>query len=316
MFNNNKFLIRSAGILIILAILLFWGTLVLGEELTKTLVKTENFVSGGEISIKTVNGFITVHPWLQEQVSVSAEVKIRARSDEVAEDVLKSLELKCDRSGNAINVEIQLPNFDEFGAGGILSWLWGGDRPRITANLIVNVPFISSVHARSTNGKVVVDSLGGDVELVTTNGEIEIGPVSGGADLKSTNGHIGAKGIAGEVSAHTTNGGIDISLTKSGAAQKPIECRTVNGGIMLIIPALLESDIDAHTVNGGVTIRLDSSVQANLSVSTVNGRISTDFPVSVIGEISKKRLEGTIGKGGKNIVLRTVNGGVSVEKLR
>lgn len=316
MFNNNRFLIRFAGILVILAILLFWGTLVLSEELTKTLEKTENFVSGGEVSIRTVNGFIAVHPWSQEQVNVSADVKIKAKSDEVIEDVLKSLELICDRSGNAINIEIRLPDFGDFGAGGILSWLWGGDRPRITANLTVNVPFISTVHAKSTNGRILVDSLGGDVELVTTNGEIEIGPVQGGAELRCTNGHIGAKGIAGEVSAHATNGGIEVSLIKSGLAQKPIECRTVNGSILLIVPKLLESDLDAHTVNGGITVRLDSSIQANLSVSTVNGNISTDFPVTVIGEISKKRLEGTIGKGGKNIVLRTVNGGVSVEKLR
>ena len=46
---------------------------------------------------------------------------------------------------------------------------------------------------------------------------------------------------------------------------------------------------------------------------TVNGDIDTDFPVSA-SRISRRRIEGTIGGGGRTLSLETVNGSISLKR--
>ena len=46
----------------------------------------------------------------------------------------------------------------------------------------------------------------------------------------------------------------------------------------------------------------------------MNGDIETDFPLTVTGKISRRKLEGTIGGGGRLLELSTVNGGIELRK--
>ena len=48
--------------------------------------------------------------------------------------------------------------------------------------------------------------------------------------------------------------------------------------------------------------------------STVNGDINSDFEMSVRGRISRRRVEGTIGAGGRTLSLETVNGGITLKR--
>jgi DUF4097 and DUF4098 domain-containing protein YvlB len=68
------------------------------------------------------------------------------------------------------------------------------------------------------------------------------------------------------------------------------------------------------TVNGSITLTLPASLSTNLSASTVNGDISTDFPLTVTGTVSRHRLQGTIGGGGRELSLTTVNGGITLKR--
>ena len=46
----------------------------------------------------------------------------------------------------------------------------------------------------------------------------------------------------------------------------------------------------------------------------MNGDITTDFPLTVQGRFSKRRISGTIGSGGRQLELETVNGGIELKK--
>jgi hypothetical protein len=48
----------------------------------------------------------------------------------------------------------------------------------------------------------------------------------------------------------------------------------------------------------------------------VNGDIQTDFPVTMVGTMNRRKLEGTIGGGGRVLALDTVNGSVSLKTAR
>jgi DUF4097 and DUF4098 domain-containing protein YvlB len=61
---------------------------------------------------------------------------------------------------------------------------------------------------------------------------------------------------------------------------------------------------------------LPEGLNADVKASTVNGDIQTDFPLTVTGKISRRKLEGTIGSGGRTLELSTVNGGIELRKAR
>jgi len=83
----------------------------------------------------------------------------------------------------------------------------------------------------------------------------------------------------------------------------------VNGSISASIGAeRWPQALEFSTVNGGITLELPAEPNADLSASTVNGSISTDFPLTVRGKFGRRSVHGTLGKGGTDLNLSTVNG--------
>ena len=126
---------------------------------------------------------------------------------------------------------------------------------------------------------------------------------------RTVNGGVEASGIEGDVKAYTVNGGIDIFAT--GLA----EANTVNGSIAISMErADWDGTLEFSTVNGGVTLELPADLSGDVDVSTVNGRISIDFPLTIEGRISPRHLKGTIGDGGRSLVIKTVNGSIEIRR--
>jgi len=126
---------------------------------------------------------------------------------------------------------------------------------------------------------------------------------------RTVNGGIEASGIKADAEAHTVNGGVD--LDASGTARAD----TVNGGITARLGrADWSGTLKLKTVNGGIELVLPDGLSADVKASTVNGDIQTDFPLTVRGRISRRRLEGTIGGGGRLLEMETVNGGIELRK--
>lgn len=126
---------------------------------------------------------------------------------------------------------------------------------------------------------------------------------------RTVNGDVRATGLKSDVIASTVNGGVRIST--SGKA----EATTVNGDIDASMGnADWEDDVSFTTVNGGITLDLPAEVNAELRASTVNGDISSDFPVTVRGRFGPRKMSGTLGRGGHELELETVNGSIVLRK--
>jgi putative adhesin len=126
---------------------------------------------------------------------------------------------------------------------------------------------------------------------------------------RTVNGKVEAIGLNADVSLSTVNGSIKFSTTGSGHAT------SVNGSIDGEIGRADWSDTLAmKTVNGSITLTLPSNLSTELKATTVNGDISTDFPLTVTGTVSRRRLQGTIGGGGRELSLSTVNGGITLKR--
>jgi hypothetical protein len=147
----------------------------------------------------------------------------------------------------------------------------------VKVDFVVRVPAGVHFNGRTVNGGVEVRSLGGNVDASTVNGEVNIS-------------------TAGYAQARTVNGSIK---TQMGRADWPktLGFKTVNGGIELELPADLNTKVQADTVNGQIT---------------------TDFPLTVLGSFSRHHTSGTIGIGGageRELVLKTVNGTITLHRL-
>ena len=150
------------------------------------------------------------------------------------------------------------------------------------------------------------------VSAGTVNGEMRVRDVSSEVRASTVNGLVEVRNVGGEVRANTVNGGVDVT-TKSG----PVNANTVNGDIDVRMSSLArDGEMNLHTVNGSVTVETPSGLDADVSLDTMHGSISSDWPVQLSGKFGPRHAEGTIGRGGRSIKLRTLNGSVELKKAR
>ncbi len=168
------------------------------------------------------------------------------------------------------------------------------DRRDVQVRFTVKVPAGVRVRASTVNGEMKIRDVTSDVRASTVNGRVEV-----------TN-------AGGPVKANTVNGGVNVT-TRNG----PVEANTVNGSIDVRMNALSrDGDMAFNTVNGNVTVEMPGSLDAKVSLGTMHGSIESDYPVQLSGRFGPRHAEGTIGRGGREIKIDTVNGTVALRKIR
>jgi hypothetical protein len=150
---------------------------------------------------------------------------------------------------------------------------------------------------------------GGGGHMSTRNNDVEVEfrvQVPAGVRFvgRTVNGDVRASGLKANAEAYTVNG--SVRLSTSGTAR----ATTVNGSIDAEMGLPAGDELEFESVNGGITLTMPGSSGANVSASTVNGDISTDFSLTVRGKFSQRSIRGTIGKGGPELKLNTVNGSI------
>jgi putative adhesin len=126
---------------------------------------------------------------------------------------------------------------------------------------------------------------------------------------RTVNGDVTADALSGPVSLSTVNGDANFSTSSYG------EAASVNGSIRAAMGSSDWTDkLDLTTVNGSITADLPADLSADVKVTTVNGSIATDFPFTVTGRLNPRNLRGTIGAGGRELELTSVNGSITLRK--
>lgn len=124
---------------------------------------------------------------------------------------------------------------------------------------------------------------------------------------RTVNGAVSGTGLQSDLEVHTVNGDVRIATTGVATAE------TVNGSIHATLGRSDWRDgLSFETVNGGITVEFSGELNAVVSANTVNGSIDTDYPLTVQGRFGPRRMSGTVGSGGRQLELSTVNGGISI----
>lgn len=203
---------------------------------------------------------------------------VAERRVERGDPKLVSFDVRMRADGDVVICALWGPDMRCTDDGSRGSYSAGGWRRNDQTSVVirVRVPEGVKAFARSTNGGIVVDGMTSEVDAATTNGDVNV-RTSGGL-----------------VNASSTNGSITASLGST-AGDQPMHFTTTNGSVTVYAPPTLSADLEMSTTNGGVT---------------------TDFPMTVSGSFKRNRIRGTLGGGGRSIVVRSTNGDVSLRNNR
>ncbi len=119
-------------------------------------------------------------------------------------------------------------------------------------------------------------------------------------------------------------GGVTVCAVYPSADGRQNECAAGGGGRMDVrnndVRVAFDVELprgvrlEAKTVNGGIALRLAEGAGAAVDAQVTNGESVSDFPLTVRGRIDRRQMDATIGNGGKELKLHTVNGSIWIRR--
>lgn len=219
----------------------------------------------GRLSVDaTPNGGIRIAAWDRNEILVRAKVEAWGDSDSEARDRLNQVSIAT----HGAEVKADGPKSSTFGIShGDQKW---------------SVSYEAFVPRKI------------DLKLDSVNGGIHVSAVRGNLRFQTVNGGISLSGVNGTVKGETVNGGVNVDIAGTRWEGDGLEVSTVNGGVVLSLPAGFSANVHAQTVNGGMNTNFDGAV--------------------VEGRWGPKKMDLRIGGGGPRVNVETVNGGVQIKK--
>jgi len=224
---------------------------------TREFARTYPLRPGGSFQLSNVNGTVRIEGWDRDEVEIRV---VKSTPDN--ESLLDLVAIEIDAKLDALSVSTHYPQEE-----GV----------EVAVDYIIHVPRRAQLsHVNNINGALRVISSESIGELHTVNGNIEVYDSSG------------------NIHAHTTNGNVYVEL-KHPADSRGAFVETINGSVLLAIPADLPADLEARCMNGN---------------------FSSELPMVIKGADRPRTVRGRLGSGGTPIYLGTVNGTVRIVALR
>lgn len=234
--------------------------------------------AGQKVSLRNINGNIAVTPASGDQVEVvgrnrygsgNVRVEVVESADGVVICALRG-DMRCDERG----IRGRSHDGDDN---------WNRERMdlevRMPRNLVLDVSSVSGdVTVTGVQTQVKANSVSGDVTISGAQTEVRAGSVSGDVRLQ----------------------GLRVSR---------LSASTVSGELTIAVDQLEGSEeLRFSSVSGDVLLTLPRNFGADLRMTTVSGDIDSSFPITLDGRMSRRRLEGRIGDGGRQMTVSTVSG--------
>lgn len=127
------------------------------------------------------------------------------------------------------------------------------------------------------------------LSIKSMNGDIDVEGVSGFVRVESTNGRISATGLGQGADFNLVNGEVKADFASIG--DRGLRCKTTNGQVVVTVPADAKATIAGRITNGAIRTE-------NLNLQTT--------------EESRRRLDATIGGGGPELRIETMNGEIRI----
>lgn len=249
-----------------------------------------------DLTLATFDGSIEIRSWDQPDVRVIVE---RRGIDKAA---AQAIEIKAEQDGNRISIEARRPR------GGDTSIVGFGIQTSRSAKLIASVPRQSNILARSGDGSILIERVGGRLELRTGDGSVHGSDLRGDLRVHTGDGSVRLDDIDGPIDLETGDGSIRVS-----GKLTAVRARTGDGSVVIRAAegSAMADDWNITTGDGGVTIHLPRRFDAALDAQTSDGAVNfRDIEATIDGAHDRRTLRGKIGAGGRTLRIRTGDGSI------
>jgi DUF4097 and DUF4098 domain-containing protein YvlB len=270
-----------------------------GADLAKYVDRQEKrfaVVGQPQVELSTFDGAIEIRPWDKPEVLVVIEKRAANKAGTDA------IEVHAEQNGDRVTVDVTAPKTSHGFFG------WHNSR---SARLIVSVPAKTDVVAKSGDGSIDIERIGGrfdlrsgdgsirgrelvgDVKAHTGDGSIKLESLDGGIEVDTGDGSINVGGKFTGVRARTGDGSMTIHAASGSTAAADWDITTGDGSVVVEVPTGFGAEVDAHTSDGSVRLE-------DVTLSNVSGRLE------------RNNVKGTLGGGGRVMRLRTGDGSITL----
>jgi len=264
-----------------------------------TFTYSRRVSSGSLITIKSLNGPITVTSASGNELEIRAEKRMRGARDDA-----RDMSFEVDESGDGVKI------CTVYRDQSVCDEDTNFNNVRMSVAFVVALPRGARLRAGTGNGEISVEGTGGDIDVGTGNGKVRVSGTSGTVRAATGNGEVSVDGARGQVRASTGNGRVYVS-TSSG----PVSVSTGNGDIDVRMEALSAGDdMNFSSGSGDIRLTLPADFNGEIDAGTGNGSLHSDFEIRLSGRVDPQHVRGTIGRGGRMIKLRSGNGALELRK--
>ena len=282
------------------------------------------------IKAQTRSGALELQGADQTIVSVKAEKRVRAPTQEEAEAFAQQVEVNVELEDDEVVIDAEYPETPPDVSVSVSF--------KITAPQSVEVKFKTgsgNIKVSEVEGEVTADAGSGEITVAECEGSVNADSGSGGirlqknigaAVLHTASGKIRVTGIEGALKATSDSGGITVR-NSVGA----LDLHALSGRISADLQSLMDhanfktssgsinvkvaegaAPVVANTNSGGITVSLPVEFSGELDARTASGSIRCQFPL-IADEKVKGHLKGRIGEGeGATLDLQTSSGNIQV----
>jgi DUF4097 and DUF4098 domain-containing protein YvlB len=208
-----------------------WG--VPSFAITKDFDRTYSLQPGGSVELQNVNGAVEVQVWDRPEVEILAVKTAKSHKSD-----LERVAIDVDAKPGAISVTTRYPQ-DE----GV----------EVAVDYTIHMPHGARLENLATvNGTLRIAGVDAIGKLHTVNGNIEVYEGAGAVHARSTNGNIHLElrrlQAGAGATAETTNGSLLLALPSD--TQADLEARCLNGKFFSEFPIAMESSLHPREVRG------------------------------------------------------------------
>lgn len=293
-----------------------------GPESVETITRTLTVGPTGSLDIFNLAGPIVINGISGDQIVLTAVKRVRgATGDPKAQ--LDAIMIDIEETAGRVEVRTIAKRTKQ-----LSTWV----------DYNVQVPFGTSVTARSLAGDLKVTKVRGEVQLESANGTVEAIGTPKLSRVKTLSGDIliADSGSVEGLSASTVSG----QLVVKGVKTRSLELATISGDLVLVNIAcdraqvrtvsgamefggpLVKSGRYEFTSHAGdVRLKLAGSQGFELAAKTFSGDVHSDLPLTMIssgtlppGGPERRDVRGTFGDGSALVIVKTFSGSVAVTR--
>ena len=216
------------------------------------------------LSVKNINGDLTVEGWSKNTIEVTALKTAKNQED------LDNMQIFTEKNGDRVSIRVEYKHDHDD---------WDNNQTG-AVDFTIHVPKGTEIDR---------------VEFV--NGDIEVTGIEGDVEASSVNGEVSGRKLGGDVNLSTVNGGVELVATSDISA---IRMNSVNGDITLLLPKKFDARIEAGTLHGDITAidgaDVDATRFSGTSMRGTIGKGTMKVDLNTVNGSIQIRREGEGGK--------------------